>query len=898
MEGDMRDELQFHLESHADFLMKEHGLSHEEALRQAHIKFGSLEKHKEAAREARGLHFPDQIARNVRYALRQFRRNPGFTLAAVLTLSLGIGANSAIFSMYHWVLLRTLPVQEPERLVNLSTTGIPPKDWCGDASGGANDVFNPLMHQDLENGQNVFTGIAAHYSFNANLAFRTETLNARGLLVSGSYFPVLGIRPELGRLLGPEDARIGNETHVAVLSHNYWTIHFGGDPNILNQTLIVNGQAMTIVGVAPRGFNGTNMLIDPQVYVPVTMADSMSLGCGGPFYDRQLPWLYLFARLKPGITPEQAQASLNVQYHSIINEVEAPLQKWMSPQEREQFRTKTIVLSGGMHGQSSILSSGTETGFNLLLCFTTLLWIIACANVANLLLVRGAARESEMAVRLSIGASRRQVIAQLLAEYCLLALLAGAASLLVAQWTSNLIHALIGPALIEELGVLFSPHSTPMYLFAAALTLGTGLLFGLFPALYGTRSDLMPSLKAQTRQQSGTKSATRFRTSLVTTQIALSLMLLVIAGLCAKSLLNIHRMDLGLESDNLVTFGVSPSLNNYDARRSLQLYERLEDELLVLPGVTAAAVSLEPLFTGSKHFGPMTAEGYEMESKTDRIALFNKIGPGYFRTLGIPLISGREFMRSDSDDAKQVAIINEAFADKFHLGHNAVGKHIGWDGGPLIYEIVGLVKNTKHNELKTPSPPLFYLPYRQRFLKYYWDVHFYVRTSSNTNQLTHDIRKLVSRIDPALPVERLRTMPQQIGLQTAVDRILGYLTTAFACLAILLTAVGLYGVLTYAVAQRTGEIGLRIALGASRARVHKMIFRQVGFLTIVGGIIGLVLALGASRSMQSILFQYEGFDPVVFFGSAMAIVLVTLITGFMPAYRASRIDPMETLRSE
>lgn len=900
IEGDFRDELQFHLEAHVDDLVTQHGLSHEEAFRQARIKFGSIEKCKEAAREARWLHLPDQFMQNVRYALRQFRRNPGFTLAAVLTLALGIGANTAIFSIYHQVLLRPLPVPEPDRLVNMSTTGLPPGNWCGDTSGYADEVYNYRMFRDLERIQTVFTGIAAHFSFNANLAFRGETLNASGLLVSGSYFPVLAVRPALGRLLGSEDDRAMNESHVVVLSHAYWETRFGRNPSILNQVLIVNGQPMTIVGVAQRGFEGTTMGMNPQVFVPITMANLMSLTCkGGEFDGRLLHWLYLFARLKPKITMDQAQASINGQYHAIINDVEAPLQKDMSDQAIAQFKAKTILLSKGMQGQSALLSDETKTGFNLLLCLTTLLWIIACVNVINLLLARGAAREGEFAIRLSIGAGRMQVLIQLLTEYCLLALFAGAAAVLAAKWTLNWITLLLPAEWTEGFidGFQFS-LGAPALFFAAALTLGTGLLFGLFPALQGTRSDLTSPLKVQSGRQSSAKSAARFRTSLATSQIALSLTLLVVAGLCAKSLFNVNRIDLGMKADNLVTFGVSPSLNGYTAQRSLLLYERLEDELAAVPGVTGVANSLDPLLTGMRHEGYVFVEGYKMDSDTDRFSLFNKIGPAYFSTLGIPLISGREFTRSDAEGTQKVAIVNEAFADKFKLGSDAVGKHIGWYGyGQPDYEIVGLVKNAKHSEVKGPVPPLFFLPYRQGHLHINGDLTFYIRTSSNVNPLMGNIRKLVARLDPNLPVERLRTMPQQVRLTAIGDRAMSYLSTAFACLAILLTAVGLYGVLAYMVAHRTREIGLRIALGASHAQVCGMIFRQVGIMTSIGGIIGLILAVGLSRYMQSILYRFEAFDLVVFCGSAIAILMVGLIIGFIPALRASQVNPMEALRS-
>ncbi len=827
---------------------------------------------------------------NLRLALRTLFRTPFVSIIAIISLALGIGANTAIFSLYDQMLLRALPVQEPDLLVNLSAPGPKPGSQSCNQAGGCDEVFTYPMFRDLERVQTSFTGIAAHRLFGANLAARGQTLNGQGLLVSGSYFPLLGVRAALGRLLGPGDDRSIGESRVAVLSHSYWLTRFGGDPGVLNQPLIVNGVELTIVGVAQRGFDGTTVGTRPQVFVPITLR-----GFSDPFKgfeDRRNYWIYLFARLKPGVSLEKARVELNGQYHAIVNDVEAPLQKGMSDQTMARFRAKPILAEQGAHGQSSI-SREAKKPLLMLMGVTAFVLIIACANVANLLLARAAARASEMAVRLSIGAGRAQLIGQLLAESCILALLAGGGSVIVARWTLDLIGSLLPP---EAFSMLEFGLDLRVLLFCAGLTIGTGLLFGLFPAFHSTRHDLVSSLKGQAGQPSGARSAARFRTALAISQIALSLALLIAAGLFTKSLFNVSRADLGLNPDNVVTFSLSPALNGYTPQRSHQLFERMEDELASLPGVSGVGDALVPLLGGDSWGSDVAVEGYKMGPDTDMNSRYNEIGAGYFRTLGIPLISGREFTRSDAAGTPKVVIVNEAFARKFNLGRDAVGKRIGRRNGPLDTQIVGLIRDAKYSDVKDAVPPVFFQPYRQDDKLGF--LSFYVRTSVDPRQLLSDIPKVVARLDPNLPVEDLRTMREQVRANVFLDRINSVLSAAFACLATLLAAVGLYGVLAYTVAQRTREIGLRMALGASPARVRAMVLRQVGLMALTGGAIGLALAVGLGRFAQSLLYQLKGSDAFVLTASVAALALVALGAGFIPAHRASRVDPMQALRYE
>jgi predicted permease len=829
---------------------------------------------------------------NVKFALRTLFKTPFVTIIAIISLALGIGANAAIFSLFDQMLLRPLPVREPERLVNLGAPGPKPGSNSCNNAGGCDVVFSYQMFRDLERVQTVFTGIAAHRTFGANLASRGQTSSGEGMLVSGSYFPVLGLQPALGRLLGPDDDRVIGESHVAVLSYAWWQSRFGLDPSVLNDTLIINGRSMTIVGVAPRGFDGTTLGTRPQVFVPITMREFMQPGFKG-FDRRQSYWAYLFARLKPDVTIDSARAALNGQYRSIINDVEAPLQKGMSDQTMARFRAKVITVEEGPRGQSSV-SREARTPLLLLLSVTGLVLVIACANIANLLLARSAARAGEMAVRLSIGASRWQLVTQLLTESCLLALFGGIAGLLVARWTLDLMASML-PA-TQTLQWSIEPR---VILFAAALTIGTGLLFGLFPALHSTRPDLLSTLKGQAGQPSGARAASRFRTSLATAQIALSMALLVSAGLFTKSLFNVSRVDLGIKADNVVTFGIAPELNGYLPERSKALFERLEDELAAMPGVTGVTAGLVAVLAGNNWGSSVSVEGFKWGPDLDTESRYNEIAPAYFSTLGIPLIAGREFTRADGATGPKLAIVNEAFAKKFNLGRDVVGKRMSNNGGAnakLDIEIIGLVQNAKYSEVKQQVPAQFFRPYRQDervgFLTYY------VRTSLDPNELVGAIPKVVARLDPNLPVENLRTFPQQVRENVFLDRFISVMSASFAGLATLLAAIGLYGVLAYTVTQRTREIGLRMALGAAPGRVRSMVLRQVGVMTIIGGVIGLAAAIGLGKLAESLLYEMKSRDAVVLVSSAVLLTLVALGAGLIPAHRASRIDPMRALRYE
>jgi predicted permease len=832
----------------------------------------------------------------IKYAFRTLFRTPFFTAVAIVSLALGIGATAGIYSVFHQVLLESLAVPDPSALVNLSAPG--PKEGFAncDREGDCEVTFSYAMFRDLQKVQTVFTDIAAHVGFAANLASEDRTSSSEGQLVSGSYFPVLELQPALGRLLDSNDDQLVGESRVVVLGYNYWSSRFGLDPTILNKPLIVNDQRLTIVGVAPKGFEGTTIGMQPAIYVPITLREMLDTNFNS-WSLRTDYWAYLFARLRPGVTIERARASLGAQYHAIVNDVEAPLQKDISPQTMARFRAKPILVEAGGRGQS-VVPDQAKTPLRLLLGVTAFVLLIACANIANLLLARSAARAGEMAIRLSIGATRARLIGQLLTESLLLAVLGGIAGLIVAHWTLVLVASLLPPE--AQHTIPFSISGT-VILFGIVLTVATGLLFGLFPALHSTRPDLASALKNQAGQLSGAKGAARFRLLLATSQIALAMMLLASSGFFVKSLLNISRLDLGFKVDHVATFGLSPDLNGYSPDRARVFYERLEGELRAAPGVSAVTASNVLLLAGDNRSRGVAVQGFKAGPDTDSNSRYARVGPGYFSALGIPLIAGREFTDADTVNTAKVALVNQTFAKKFGLGNDAIGKLMGWAPGEgyrskLDTTIVGIVEDAKYSEVKQNVPPQFFVPYRQN--RGLGTLHVYVRTSGDVAHAASAITAVVKRLDPNLPIEEFETLPEQVRNNTFLDRMVTTLSAAFALLATLLAAIGLYGVLAYTVAQRTREIGLRMALGAAPDRIRGMVLRQVAMMTLVGALVGLAGALGVGKGAQSMLFQMTGADPTVLVLSTVALSLVALCAGFIPAHRASRVDPMRALKYE
>ena len=827
-----------------------------------------------------------------RLAFRTLTRTPFVTLVTVLSLALGIGANAAIFSFFDQILLRPLPVQDVDQLINLGAPGPKPGSTSCSGAGSCEDVFSYPMFRDLEEKQNVLVGLAAHRSFGANLAYKGNTSSAQGSLVSGSYFSTLGLRPAAGRLLTPEDDRTIGGHFVTVLAYSYWETQHGLNPAIINDVITINGQSMTVVGVAPKGFEGTTLGDRPRVFVPITMRGLMSPGFRS-FENRRAYWIYVFGRLKPDVSIDRARVALNALYKPILSDVEAPLQEGLSEQTMARFKAREIIVTEGSRGQSSIHLEATEP-LLMLFSITGIVLLIACANIANLLLARGANRAMEMAVRLSLGAGRAQLLGQLLTEAVMLSVIGGVASLLVAKWTVGLINSFLP---MDAAGVFTFQMDGTMLLFAAALSLGTGIVFGLFPALHSTRPDLIAMIRANTGQ-SGARSTVRFRTTLVTVQMGLAMTLLIMASLFVKSLANVSRQELGIRTDNMVTFGVSPILNGYTRPRAMALFQQMEQELSTLPGVSGVTAATIPVLAGSSSGTGVTVEGFTTNPDTDIGARYNEVGPGFFRTMGATLLSGREFSETDALGRPKVAIVNETFARKFNLGTNPIGKMMATGGReqPLDMQIVGYVKDAKNSEVRDPVPPMFYTPYRQDSVIGY--MQFYVRGSADEGLLLRSVPSVVKRLDVSLPMEEFKTMEAQVKENVFLDRMISTLSAAFALLATLLAAIGLYGVLAYTVAQRTREIGVRMALGADAGRVRTMVLKQVGVMTLIGAVVGIVAAIGLSKIAKTLLFGLQGTDPMAMGAATLLLAVVALAAGGIPAMKAARIDPIKALRYE
>ena len=844
-------------------------------------------------------------------ALRTLRRAPVVTAVAVASLALGIGANTAIFSLIQAVLLRKLPVSAPEGLVNILAQSPNPGSQTCNQAGSCRVVFSYPMFRDLERGQTVLSGLAAHRIIGADLAIRGKALSGLGMAVSGGYFGTLGLAPALGRLLGPADDLSQGGSPVAVLSHRFWTTDLGADPGVLNQTLLVNGIAMTIVGVAPAGFEGTTLGSRARVFVPLTMittlgfqdcgGGSTSSGCKAIFEGRTSYWVYLFGRLKPGVSLEQARAGLNSVYRPIITNMEVQLQTGITAEMLARFKAKQVDVAPGDQGQNQIQGQ-TRTPLLLLIGVTAIVLLVACTNVANLLLVRAAGRQGEMAVRSSLGAQRGQLISQLMLESAVITVLAGGLSVVVAQSTLGLIMSFLPQELTRSVDVGLD---RPVLLFAAALSIATTFLFGLLPALQATRQDLLAAIQAGGTRGSADRGAARFRSGLVTAQIALSMALLCSAGLFVRSLMNVNRVNLGLKTENVVTFALSPGQMGYTRAQQAALFRRVEETLAAVPGIVSVSSATVPILLGWSNGGDVDVEGFKTTPEADVNARVNQVGPGYFTMLGIPVLSGREFRASDQIGTAPVVVVNEAFVNKFGLGPDALGKRVTEgnalvrraDDHPQVYQIVGVVRNAAYDQVKEDAPqPMLFSAHRQDSTT--GRVVFYARTSIDPSAIVRAVPPLVAGIDPNLPVAELTTLSHTVRENIYLDRMITSLSAAFAVLATLLAAVGLYGVLAYNVTLRRREIGVRMALGADAGRVQALVVRQVGLMVAVGGAIGIVAAFGIGRMAQSVLFGLAGYDLPAFTLAAIAITAVSLAAGYAPARKASRIHPTQALRGD
>jgi len=833
----------------------------------------------------------DELAQDLRFALRSLSKNPGFAAVVVATLALGIGANTAIFSLLDQVLLRLLPVHEPERLVVLNAPG----PYSG-SSHQRSDTLVPISHpmfEALRDRSEVFEGVLAHFPTPVHLTAGSTTESVAADVVSGTYFQVLGLQPAAGRLLTPADD-VDNGGHpVVVLGHGYWTRRFGADPRLVGQTVRVNSHPMTVVGIAPPGFQGVEVGGEVDVYVPLAM-----LHQAVPYWERGLDdwrsrFLTAMARLKPGLSLAQADAGANVLYRRLLDEDLASFQTVPSERFRKAFLDKRLELLPGSRGASG-LRDQSRTPLLVLTGMVGLVLLIACANVANLLLARASVRRKEIAVRLAMGASRRRIVRQLLVESLGLSIAGGVAGLLVATWTGTL---LVGSLPYEAATrVLSTEPDLRVAAFALALSIVTGVLFGLAPALQATRADLAPTLKNETGALAGAGGAFRFRKGLVVAQVALSLLLLIGAGLFARSLVNLRSLDPGFEASRVVAFSVDPSLGGHALEQRVSILNRIREDVAAEPGVASVSLAEVALMTDSNSQSTVRVEGYEPKDDEDMNPNFNGVAPGFFETLGIPLVAGRDLTDADVAGAPKVALVNEVFARYFFRNDSPIGRRFGLGrrSQGLDYTIVGVVRDGKAATLREEPNRFVYTPFTQS--SDLGGVTFYVRTAAEIETLGPRLRRLVAGIDPQLPVTDMKTMRAQIRESLFVERLIATLSAAFGVLATFLAALGLYGVMSHAVAQRTREIGIRMALGAERRSVFAMVLRDVALLVGLGVALGLPSGYGLGRVVESQLFGLSARDPLTFAVATLALLVSALAAGYVPAARATRVDPVVALR--
>ena len=823
---------------------------------------------------------------DLRYALRTLLNAPAFTLVVVLTLALGIGANTAIFSLTDQVLLRMLPVKAPEQLVMF--------DGPGAFQGRTfnNGTFSYPMYRDFRDQNTVLSGVLARFPAALTLLANGQAERVNGELVSGNYFDVLGVPALIGRTFTPDDDRTPGGHPVAILSHNFWMRRFAGDPSVLNRTITLNGLPMTIVGITPPGFSGIVIGENPDVMVPLMMKAQMT-----PTWDdllnRKSRWLTVMARLKPGVSITQAEAAMNVLYRQ-INELELKEIPTASQSFRQRFLSKRLLVQPGQRGRSDLRTQFT-TPILVLMGMVGVVLLIACANVANLLLARGAARHKEVAVRLALGATRSAIVRQRLVESFVLSAAGALLGLAFAWWTGTVLLAMLPNE--GAVNTLSAVPDARVIAFAIAVALATAVLFGLAPALSSTRPALTSTLKDESGSVVGGTGHARLRKGLVVAQVGLSVLLLAGAGLFARSLYNLKTLNPGFEADQLLSFSIDPSLNGYSRERSILLFQQMQEQLAQLPDVRSATASVIPLLTDTNWSTTVKVEGYVAKEGENMNPDNDAVGPGFFATLGQPLIAGREFTVKDGAGAPKVAIINETMAKYFFGDRSPLGRHIGNGRAPKPdTEIVGVVKDSKTSTLRTEPRRYVYKPYMQE--EEIGQITFYVRARGSASAIGTSIRQIAQRVDPNLPIFDMKTMTSVVEESLFLERMVAVLSVAFGALATLLAAIGLYGVMSYTVARRTREIGIRMALGAERSSVMWLVLREVALMVGLGVAIGLPLALMLSRIVQSQLFAMSAHDPIALTAAAALLTIIALVAGYLPARRATRVDPMLALRYE
>jgi predicted permease len=830
------------------------------------------------------------ILRDFLYSVRTLRRSPVFLAIAVLSLGLGIGANTAIFTLVNQLILQPLPVRDPAQLVMLAGRG---KHYGG--NNGPDRISYP-MYQEIRDKNQVFSGMFCTYPTTVSASFQGGTELIGADFVSGNYFPVLGIGAAAGRVFTASDDLLQGGHPLAVLSYGYWRARFGADRGIVGKQIVVNGRALTIIGVSRAGFDGVEPGRAPQIRIPMTMKDDLPRSDFSRLNSDRFRWTEVFGRLKPGMSLQKAQAGLQPLFHQILDRevTEKPFAK-ASPFVKQEFLKMWMEVMPGSRGRSYLRKTYSKPLFALT-GIVGLVLLIACSNLANLLIARASARQKEIAVRLALGAGRGRLIRQLLVESLVLAAVGGALGVGLA--------VLIDQALIDFLPSGHTPlslSSTPdwtVLAFTFTISLLAGAVFGLVPALQSTRPKLAATLKDQAGAVIRGGSA-GLRKGLVVAQVSLSLLLLIAAGLFLQSLRNLKTLNPGFDVKNLAAFDVDPTMSRYDPKWSADYYRRLHERLSALPGVESHTFAVVPLLEDNEWDSWVTIEGYSAKLDERPDPHMQYCSPGFFSTLKIPVLLGRDFNDRDDAGAPKVGIVNQKFVQRYFGGADPLGRHIGMGidpGTKTDIQIVGVVADTKYESMRQEIPYELYIPLNQK--GFADGATVYVRAQGDPTQFFKTLRTAVRAVDTSVPMYDMRTLGGQMEISLLTERLLATLSSVFGCLATLLAALGLYGVMAFMVARRTREIGIRMALGAGQGTVVWMVLRETLTLAALGVAIGLAGAYGVTRLIQAQLFGIAPTDLLTMAAASLGIATVTALAGYIPARRATGTDPMSALRWE
>ena len=834
---------------------------------------------------------------DARLALRSWRKSPTFAVIAILSIALGIGANAAIFTLVDQVLLRVLPVKNPHELVQINFTG----SRYGNNWGDGSELSYPV-YKELRDNNNLFTGIFARFGTAFHIGAGGQTERVAGELVTGSYFPVLGVGATVGRTIGEDDDRTPGGHPVAVLSHGYWKSRFNADPAALGSKITINGHPYTIIGVARQGFEGIEVGRQSQVFVPLMMKAQITPTWDG-LNDRLWRWIRVFGRRRPDISTDQARAALEPFFKTVFERDLADRGfSTASAAARKRYSENRLVLLDASQGRSGLRRALT-TPLWLLMGTAVGVLLIACANIANLLLARGASRQREIAVRLALGATRLRIVRQLLVESLMLATAGGVIGLGIAAAMAPVVLSFF----INNEGP--QPISTApdwrILAFTAGVAMLTGILFGLAPAFQSTRTNVGPTLKDQATNVLGGQG--RFRKALVAAQIAVSLLLLIGAALFIRTLDNLLAVDIGFESGRLIAFSIDPSLNGYDPPRIRQFSRTLLERVGRIPGVEGTGFASIRILEGNQWNSSMTVEGYQPKPDENISIWNNSVSPGYFKALGVPFLAGRDFDERDIFTVPtpegvpdfKVAIVNERFARHFFGNSNPIGRRIGFGADPNTrtpIEIIGVVRDSKYTDVRDDVQRQAFYPFLQAARPSGFTV--YVRTTRPAETMFGLVREAVRGIDPDVPIHGTRTLERQVELSLSRERLVATMTTTFGTLATLLAVIGLYGVMSYTVARRTREIGVRVALGATAGKISWLVIREVLVIAAAGIAIGLPLAWWLGRYVSAQLYGVAPGDPVTYGAAVALLVGVALLAGMVPSSRAARLDPTTALRQE